>query len=66
MGLLEKGTGGGGSSSGTSGPSAIVNKNTVDESQNGIVGWALGLAYGLQFNPQNSGVCYESTRSTIN
>jgi hypothetical protein len=46
-------------------PSAVVNINSVDESVNGIVGWALGIAYGLQSSQLKSGVCYDAVDSTI-
>ena len=46
-------------------PSAVVNINSVDESVNGIVGWALGISFGLQSSQLKSSVCYDSVDSTI-
>ena len=32
----------------------------------GILGWSLGVAYGLQYNPQKPGPCYSAIEATVN
>jgi len=50
---------------GSSGPSAIINQNSVDESVMGVSGLLLGFTYGIQYNPQNPGNCYDSMSSIL-
>lgn len=39
--------------------------SSPDESMTGILGYTLGFAYGLQYDPKTPGICYTSLESTV-